>query len=348
MNRLSNKFSMVVTGVIAISGLALSGCSPSQDSTSQEPSAEASAEESASPESLSIGVIYLDNNSGFYAAVKKGVEQLAGEAGIDINLIEENSLQDPVREATSIDNMIAAQVDAILISAAGSESSVAAIKTAYDAGIPVVCYNTCIAEPALSEYISGYALGDNVEFGYNAGITLADELIASGVMEPSIGVVNCEFVEVCIDRKNGFERALEEKFEEFTIADSQAGGDASASLTVAQDILTANPDIDGFFGQYGDATLGAVKAVENAGRLGEIVIVGGDMNEPLADLVVDGSVSGIADISGVLSGRVGLQTVLDLIDGNEPADLVVPVPGDIYDSPESAQKWMDDNPDGIG
>lgn len=337
MRTTTRKLAIAAAGVLATAALVLSGCSAP---SSPEPEEEAT--------SLKIGVIYLDNNSGFYAGVKKGVDALAAEAGIDIEIIEGNSLQDAVKEAGFIENMIADQVDAILISAASGDSSIAAVKAAFDAGIPVVCYNTCIQEPELSQYVAAYAVGDQTEFGYSAGVALADALLAKGVTNPSIGVVNCEFVEVCIDRKNGFEQALGEKLEGFTIADSQRGGDASASLTAAQNILTANPDIDAFFGQYGDATLGALKAVENAGQVGEIVIVGGDMSILLGEAMIAGSVAAMVDISGSLSGRTGLQTVLDILEGNPPAEIMVNVPVTSFVTVESAEEWIAANPDGIG
>jgi sugar transport system substrate-binding protein len=338
MHTTTRKSAITAAGFLATAALVLSGCSATTTPA---------AEEEATT-TLKIGVVYLDNNSGFYAGVKKGVDALAAEAGIEIEIIEANSLQDPVKEATSIESMIADQVDAILISTASGDASIPAVKAAFDAGIPVVCYNTCIQEPELSQYVAAYAVGNQTEFGYSAGLAMADALLAKGVNNPSIGVVNCEFVEVCIDRKNGFEQALDEKLEGFTIADSQRGGDASASLTAAQNILTANPTIDAFFGQYGDATLGALKAVENAGRLGEIVVVGGDMSIPLGEAMVAGSVSAMVDISGSLSGRTGLQTLLDIIAGNPPADIMVNVPVTSFVSADEASAWISANPDGIG
>lgn len=342
MRTKTRKFKMAAAGFFVTAALALSGCS-----TATGPEETTSGEGDAAT-SLKIGVVYLDNNSGFYAGVKKGVDALAAEAGIDIEIIEANSLQDPVKEATAIESMIADQVDAILISAASGDASIPAVKAAFDAGIPVVCYNTCIQEPELSQYVAAYAVGNQTEFGYSAGIAMADALLAKGVTNPSIGVVNCEFVEVCIDRKNGFETALAEKLEGFTIADSQRGGDASASLTAAQNILTANPNIDAFFGQYGDATVGALKAVENAGLLGKIVVVGGDMSTQLGEAMVAGSVAAMVDISGSLSGRTGLQTVLDILAGNPPTEIMVNVPVTSFVTPEEAKSWIEANPDGIG
>jgi hypothetical protein len=56
----------------------------------------------------------------------------------------------------------------------------------------------------------------------------------------------------------------------------------------------------------------------------------------------------MVDISGSLSGRTGLQTLLDIINGNPPADIMVNVPVTSFVSVDEAQAWIDANPDGIG
>lgn len=100
-------------------------------------------------------------------------------------------------------SLVAQQVDAIMLSASSATASTPAIKQAHDAGIPVICYNTCIAEPELSEYVSAYMLGDTVEFGRRLGEAAAAYFKKQGIEDPKIGVVNCEFVEVFVERRKG-------------------------------------------------------------------------------------------------------------------------------------------------
>ena len=57
-------------------------------------------------------------------------------------------------------------------------------------------------------------------------------------------------------------------------------------------MITANPDLDAFIGEYGGATIGAVKAVQQPPTaVGKTVVFGGDMTTDLANaLVKDNSV----------------------------------------------------------
>lgn len=335
MSRTPIRLAAVATAVLAVAA-GLSACG-SDDGGSA----------GGSGDSLTVGVIYLDTQ-GFYGGVRKGIEDGAKSAGKDVEIVESNAQDDASKESTFMQSLIGQGVDAIMLSASSGTASVPAIKQAKDAGIPVVCYNTCIAEPDLSENVSAYMLGDPVEFGRTLGEAAADYFVAEGITAPKIGVVNCEFVEVCIQRREGFEEALEAKVPDFEIVANQKGGDASASLSAAQNILTAHPDLDAFMGEYGDATIGAVKAVEAADKVGQTVVFGGDMTTDIANALEDNSVlKAQVDISGQVMGQAAIAEAIKLIDGEEPDEVVVPVEIDIYTSADDATGWLEAHPDGI-
>ena len=302
---------------------------------------------SGSTDSLKVGVIYLDTQ-GFYGGVRKGINDGAKDAGKSVKIVETNAQDDASKESTFMSSLISQQVDAILLSASSATASIPAIKQAHDADIPVICYNTCIQDPEMSKYVSAYTLGDPVEFGKKLGEQAAAYFQEQGITAPTIGVVNCEFVEVCIERRKGFEDALKAAGTNYKIVANQKGGDASASLSAAQNILTANPDLDAFMGEYGDATMGAVKAVENGGRVGKTVVFGGDMTTDIANALKDNSVlKAQVDIGGQVMGRAAIKAAIDVINGDAPADVVVPVPVDIYKSSEDATNWLEAHADGI-
>jgi simple sugar transport system substrate-binding protein len=153
---------------------------------------------------------------------------------------------------------------------------------------------------------------------------------------------------VCVQRRKGFEDALKADLPGYQIVANQKGGDASASLSAAQNILTAHPDLDALMGEYGDATMGSVKAVQNANRTGKTVVFGGDMTTDIANALKDNSVlKAQVDIGGQVMGKAAIKAAIDIIDGSKPADVVVPVAVDIYTSPEDASGWLSAHADGI-
>ena len=301
----------------------------------------------SSSKSLKVGVIYLDTQ-GFYGGVRKGINEGAKDAGKDVKIVETNAQDDASKESTFMSSLVAQNVQAILLSASSATASVPAIKQAHNAGIPVICYNTCIADADMKKYVAAYTLGDPVKFGSLLGQAAAKYFKSKGIDAPKIGVVNCEFVEVCVQRRKGFDEAMKAELPGYQIVANQKGGDASASLSAAQNMITANPDIDAFMGEYGDATIGAVKAVQNANRVGKTVVFGGDMTTDIANALKDNSVlKAQVDIGGQVMGKAAIKEAIDVIDGKKPAEVVVPVPVDIYTSPADASDWLTAHADGI-
>ncbi|BEP13506.1 substrate-binding domain-containing protein [Acidothermaceae bacterium B102] len=332
---------------VATSGAAATSASAATSAAAGGSSAAGATSAVAVKKNLRVGVIYLDTQ-GFYGGVRKGINDGATAAGTTVKIVETNAQDDASKESTFMSNLVAQHVDAILLSASSSTASIPAIKSAYDAKIPVVCYNTCIQQPELAKYVSAYTLGDPVDFGYKLGVAAAAYFTGKGITAPKIGVVNCEFVEVCIQRRAGFDKAMKAKLPGYSIVANQKGGDASASLSAAQNMLTAHPDLDAFMGEYGDATAGAIKAVEGANRVGKTVVFGGDMTTDLANALKDNTVlKAEVDIGGQVMGKAAIKAAIEIIGGQKPANVVVPVPVDIYTTAAQAADWLTAHADGI-
>lgn len=65
-----------------------------------------------------------------------------------------------------------------------ADGSYRAIRRAHDAGIPVICYNTCLSDADQKEFISAYAVGDPFEFGNKLGMAAAEYFTAQGSLSP--------------------------------------------------------------------------------------------------------------------------------------------------------------------
>jgi len=306
-----------------------------------------SATAASAQEDLKVGAIYMDAQ-GFYAGVRKGIQDGAEEAGRNLVIVETNAQGDVSKESSFIDSLISADVQAIIVSPVSADGSYRAIRRAHDAGIPVVCYNTCLNEEDMKEYISAYAVGDPYDFGHKLGDAAADYFIAEGNDAPKIAVLNCEFVEVCVTRRKGFEDALMAKVPGAEIVANQEGATLDKAVSVATTMLTSNPDVDAFFGEAGGATLGAARAVRSQGREGEVVVFGGDMTTEIAQELADFTViKGVVDISGQGLGKLALAQAIKSIDGTPPEGIEVPYDIDLYKSSADGKGWLEAHADGI-
>ncbi|MBB5159049.1 substrate-binding domain-containing protein [Saccharopolyspora phatthalungensis] len=294
-----------------------------------------------------FGVVYMDAQ-GFYAGVRVGMQQEAESLGQAPQLLQLNVQGDASKESTFIDQVSAAKVDALVLSPASATASVPAIKLAHESGIPVVCYNTCIAEDSARQYVSAYVLGDPVRFGELLGARAAEYFLSVGKTAPNIAVVNCEFVEVCIQRRHGFEQALHAKLPGAKIVANQEGSTIDEAVDVAERILTANPDLDAFYGEAGGATMGAVRAVQSRKKVGQTVVFGSDMSTEAAQaLVAEDVLKGVVDISGIAVGKLAARSADQARRGELKNYLVVPAPIDLYAAPQQGSDWLGAHPDGV-
>ncbi|MEA3537397.1 substrate-binding domain-containing protein [Rhizobium sp. CC-YZS058] len=301
----------------------------------------------AQDKDLKVGAIYMDAQ-GFYAGVRKGIQTGATEAGRKLDIIETNAQGDVSKESSFIDSLISAGVQAIIVSPVSADGSFRAIRRAHDAGIPVVCYNTCLSETDMKDYVSAYAVGDPYQFGHKLGEAAADYFLAEKKDAPTIGVLNCEFVEVCVTRRKGFEEALMAKVPNAKIVDNQEGATLDKAVSVASTMLSSHPDLDAFFGEAGGATLGAARAVKSQGRTGKTVVFGGDMTTEIAQELADFSViKAVVDISGQGLGKLALTQAISAIDGKAPADIKVAYDIDLYKSAEDGKAWLEAHSDGV-
>lgn len=296
---------------------------------------------------LKIGAIYMDAQ-GFYAGVRKGIQDGASEAGKNLRVIETNAQGDVSKESSFVDSLISAGVDAIIVSPVSADGSYRSIRRAKDAGIPVVCYNTCLSEADQAEFVTAYAVGDPYEFGAIIGDAAADYFIEAGIDAPKIAVLNCEFVEVCVTRREGFEAALGAKVPDYEIVTNQEGAILDNAVSVASTILSAHDELDAIFGEAGGATLGAARAVRSQDRVGDVVVFGGDMTTEIAQELEDfGVIKGVVDISGQAMGRLAFNEAVKAINGEADDEIKAPAQIDLYNTSEAGAEWLQAHPDGI-
>ena len=299
----------------------------------------------AQQKDLKVGAIYMDAQ-GFYAGVRKGIQN--GAEGRKLDIIETNAQGDLSKESSFIDSLISAGVQAIIVSPVSTDGSYRAIRRAHEAGIPVVCYNTCLNDKDMKDYISAYAVGDPYDFGHKLGDAAGDFFVAAKNGAPKIAVLNCEFVEVCVARRKGFEDALKAKVPGFKIVANQEGATLDKAVSVASTMLSSNPDIDAFFGEAGGATLGAARAVKSQGRVGKTVVFGGDMTTEIAQELADFTIiKAVVDISGQGLGKLALAQAISTIDGKPPEGIKVPYNIDLYSSAENGKAWIAAHSDGV-
>lgn len=113
-------------------------------------------------------------------------------------------------------------------------------------------------------------------------------------------------------------------------------------------MLLSRGDLDAIFGEAGGATLGATRAVRSQGRIGDVVVFGGDMTTEIARELEDFDViKGVIDISGQGMRRLAFAEAVKAIAGETDGEIQAPAEIDLYDTSEAGAAWLQAHPDGI-
>ncbi len=114
-------------------------------------------------------------------------------------------------------------------------------------------------------------------------------------------------------REEGFKKGLEQHPELELVAEQSSQSDYNVALRVTEDILTANPDLDAIFAANEPGVLGAAEAVRQAGKAGEIVIVGWDASPEEIEGVEDGVISALVVQNPFRMGYDGVNAAVKMV-----------------------------------
>jgi ribose transport system substrate-binding protein len=114
-------------------------------------------------------------------------------------------------------------------------------------------------------------------------------------------------------REEGFKEGLKDHPELELVAEQSSQSDYNVALRVTEDILTANPDLDGIFAANEPGVLGAAEAVRQAGKAGEVVIVGWDASSEEVQGVRDGVISALVVQNPFRMGYDGVNAAVKII-----------------------------------
>jgi ribose transport system substrate-binding protein len=266
-----------------------------------------------------IGVSMLSREHQFYKDLESGLQREATKK--NYKLVVMAGEFDPARQASQLEDFIAQKVDAIVLAPCDSKAAGSSILGANKANIPV--FTVDIASLSPQGKVVSHIASDNKEGGRLAGKLIAKALDGKG----KVVIINHPGVTSVLDRVAGFREALAVFPQINIIADVPAWGQRDKAMSAMEDMLLKVPDVNAVFGINDDSALGALAAVEAAGK--KIVIVGYDAIPEAKKTIAEGKIYGDVIQSPEKIGVLAIQTISDHFAG-KTVPAVVPVPVGVW------------------
>ena len=245
-----------------------------------------------------VGASLLTQQHPFYIELADAMKAQAAEKGLDLQVSIAN--QDLSKQLADVEDFIVKGAKVIVISPVDSKGVFPAIKKAQDAGIAVITVDV----PANDVEVTSYIGTDNYAGGVKAG-------------DWKVALITYPTVQSVVSRIDGFKKALE-AYPEMEIVAEQAGITRAEALAVAQNMLQANPDIQGIFGFGDDAALAAAVAVKSAGLQDKVKVIGFDGMKEARDAVDNDPVMvGVIQQFPDQMGKTSVDTAVKVLVGEE-------------------------------
>ena len=219
----------------------------------------------------------LDNP--FFGQEAAGAEARARELGYQT--LKYSHGDDAFKQSELIDTAIARNAAAIILDNAGAEASVAAVQKAKNAGIPVFLIDREIAA-------RGIAAVQIVSNNYQGAMLGAQAFAeAMGERGPYVELVGKESDTNAAIRSKGFHEVLDQYPGLHLTARQSANWSQAEAFSKVQSILQAHPEIKGVIAGNDTMAMGAIAALQGAGR-SDVAVVGFDGSNDVRDAIRSG------------------------------------------------------------
>ena len=265
---------------------------------------------------FTLGLSLSTLNNPFFVTLKDGAMKAANAAGV--KLVVTDSQDNPATEAKNIEDLIIKKVDALLINPTDSSAIAPSVFKANKAGIPVFT----VDRSANSGEVVAHIASDNVAGGILAGEFLVKKINAKGKVVELEGIAGSS---AAIDRGRGFNQVMSKNPGITVVAKQTANFNRAEGLRVFENILQAQPEIDGVFAHNDEMILGAIQAAQAAGRDKGIVFVGFDAVNDAVNAVKAGQLEATVAQQPAVIGELGVKTAVDYLNGKS-VQKNIPVP----------------------
>jgi len=309
--------------VLCMCGALLAGCSggSSTDKTKEGATKAAEPTKAATTDAATtekdgyvIGLSMNTQTNPFFVTVVEGCQKAADELGIELYVTDAQN--DPATQLKDVENLITKQPDAMIIDPCDSDAIVAAVEACNEAGIPVFTMDRLSNGGEVVAHV-GY---DAIKSGNLAGQFLVDSLGGKGKIVELQGIMGTN---VAQDRSKGFNEIISQNPDMEIVACQAAEFDRATAMSVMENILQANPEIDGLYCANDEMLLGALEAVEASGRSDKIVMIGCDALDETLQAIKDGRVEATIAEPPFFLGKAILTTAYDKLEGKEVEATVV-------------------------
>ncbi|WP_195986518.1 ribose ABC transporter substrate-binding protein RbsB [Clostridium sp. D53t1_180928_C8] len=256
--------------------------------------------------SKKVGIVLSTLNNPFFVSMKNGAEKEAEKLGYELIVLD--SQDDPVKERSNVEDLIQLGVVALLINPTDSDAVIKAVEIANESNIPVITLD----RQSNGGEVTSHIASDNIKGGAMAA-EFALEQLGNGENVNVVELQGIPGASATRDRGAGFHSILDDKSNVNFVSSQAADFDRQKGLSVMENIIQGNKDIQVVFAHNDEMALGAAKAIKSSNI--NAMVIGFDGGDDALDAIEKGEMKATVAQQPDLIGALGVQLAEKIYNG---------------------------------
>jgi ribose transport system substrate-binding protein len=248
---------------------------------------------------------------GFYITMDCGIKAAVKKAGANLKTVGpakfDATLQKPI-----LDAVVATNPDAILIAPNDVNAMQKPLENAAKKGIEIVLVDTTVKNP---KFAASQISSNNFAGGQEAFKAVQQFVPGGGKV---MGIGTKPGISTTDARDAGFKGAVEKSGGKYTfIGQEYSDNEPAKAAQIATAAIAANPDLKAIFASNLFSAQGAATGIKQAGKEGQIVVIGFDAGPDQVKALKAGTVQALIAQQPATIGTRGVEEALKAINGQK-------------------------------
>ena len=280
---------------------------------------------------IRVAIVPPGFGSPFHIAIKDGATQEANKLGWQVDVVAAEQESDYFGQVSVVEQELQKGIAAIAINPIDAKAIVTAVKKANESNTPVFFENsiTPVDQGEVVEYIGYDQWAGAIKLAQYTCDLFKEKKIENGKVYILMGILGFH----ANRRTQGYEWGIQQYCPEVQVVGKQtANWDRTEAVEVATAALQQNPDINLFYGNSDEMSIGACIAAKKIGRVvnKDVWCIGIDGNPVTLDLIEKENITATLGVYPTLIGITVIRQMNKVLNG-EKVPFILETPSIVVD-----------------
>jgi simple sugar transport system substrate-binding protein len=260
---------------------------------------------------LKFGTVVKSMGFNWFVRMETGVKKFGADTGI--NAFEQGPSQaDPAQENQVAQDMLAQNLDALIVDPIEVSTAESVMKQAMSQGVVVIA----LESPGVKNAVYDVEPFDNAAYGRHMMDELAKNMGSKGQYSVFVGALNSQSQAAWTDAAIAYQK---KKYPDMSMVGDKNVTNSSQATSYAEmkQMLQKYPKLGGMLGADSYDVVGAGQAVQDAGLTGKVAVIGTSIVSYAGDLLKSGAITQISTWDPADHGYVGNKVAQLVLQGKK-------------------------------